>query len=110
MAAAFPNQVQRDERYQSELQRLALPSWVQGDRQVSSSGGNLCLRLPCFASENLHQYKRAKETGHPEGWPEVSWTTAEVIFDRHGEPFDAEAAVRQGIVNYHQNGDGGDNE
>ena len=29
---------------------------------------------------------------------------------KHGKPFDAEAAVRQGIINYHQNGDGGDNE
>ena len=40
--------------------------------------------------------------------PQVRWSIAEVVYDKHGEPFDAEAAVRQGIVNYHQNGD--DNE
>ena len=33
------------------------------------------------------------------------WVTAEVAFDKHGEPFDAEATLRQGIVNYHQNND-----
>jgi hypothetical protein len=32
--------------------------------------------------------------------PQVSWSTAEVVYDKHGEPFDGEAAVRQGIVNY----------
>jgi hypothetical protein len=29
-----------------------------------------------------------------------------VAFDKHGEPFDAEAALRQEIINYHQNGNG----
>jgi hypothetical protein len=53
---------------------------------------------------------RAKEIGHPDGWSQVTWAAAEVIYDKHGEPFDAEAAVRQGIVNYYQNGDGDDNE
>jgi hypothetical protein len=28
-----------------------------------------------------------------------------VIYDKHGEPFDAEAAVRQGVINYYQDGD-----
>jgi hypothetical protein len=75
-----------------------------------SSGSNLCLCLPCFANANMYRYNRAKETGRPEDWPQVSWATAEVAFDKYGEPFDAETAARQGIVNYHQNRDGGDNE
>ena len=53
---------------------------------------------------------RTKETGRAEDWPQVPWSTAEVAYDKRGEPFDPEAAVRQGIVNYHQNGDGGGNE
>jgi hypothetical protein len=75
-----------------------------------SSGGVLCLCLPCFANANMYRYNRAKETGRPEDWPQVSWATAEVAFDKYGEPFDPEAAIRQGIVNYHQNSDGDDNE
>ena len=50
------------------------------------------------------------ETGRPEEWPQVRWTTAEVVYDKHGEPFDPEAAVRQGIIKYHQNGDDNGNE
>ena len=76
----------------------------------SSGGGELYLCLPCFANENMHRHNRAKETGRTEDWPQVSWSTAEMVYDKHGEPFNAEAAVRQGIVNYHQNGDGDDNE
>jgi len=68
----------------------------------SASGGNLRLCLPCFANENLDRYKRAKDAGHPEDWPQVSWAIAEVIFDKYGEPFDAEAVIRQGIINYHK--------
>jgi hypothetical protein len=45
-----------------------------------------------------------------EEWPQVRWTTAEVVYDKHGEPFDPEAAVRQGIIKYHQNGDDNGNE
>ena len=70
------------------------------------SGDNLYLCLPCFANANMQRLQRAKETGRPEDWPQVSWITAEVAFDKHGEPFDAEAALRQGIINYHQNGNG----
>ena len=67
------------------------------------SGGDLRLSPPCFASENLDRYKRAKEAGHPkEARPQVSWAIAEVIFDKYGEPFDAEAVIRQGIINYHK--------
>ena len=66
------------------------------------SGGNLRLCLPCFTNENLDRYKRAKEAGHPEDWPQVNWAVAEVIFDKYGEPFDAEAVIRQGIINYHK--------
>jgi hypothetical protein len=66
----------------------------------SRSGGELYLCLPCFANENMHRHNRANETGRPEDCPQVSWSTAEVVYDKHGEPFDGEAAVRQGIVNY----------
>jgi hypothetical protein len=68
---------------------------------VPSTGsveGDLYLCLPCFANENMHRHNRAKETGRPEDCPQVSWSTAEVVYDKHGEPFDGEAAVRQGIV------------
>ena len=69
------------------------------------SSGNLYLCLPCFANANMQRLQRAKETGKPEDSLQVSWVTAEVAFDKHGEPFDAEATLRQGIVNYHQNND-----
>jgi hypothetical protein len=68
------------------------------------------LCLPCFANANMYRCNCAKEPGRPEDWPQVSWATAEVAFDKYGEPFDAETAARQGIVNYHQNRDGDDNE
>jgi hypothetical protein len=75
-------------------------------RKYPSNGGDaLYLCLPCFANENMHRYTRAKQTGGTEDCPQISWSTAEVIVDKHGEPFDAEAAVPRGIVNYHQNGD-----
>jgi hypothetical protein len=73
---------------------------------TGSGGGDLYLCLPCFANENMRRYTRAKETGRSEDWPQVHWSTAEVIYDQHGEPFNGEAAVRQGIVNYHQSGNG----
>jgi len=75
------------------------------NRSGGSGGGDLYLCLPCFANENMHRHLRAKETGKPEDWPQVHWSTAEVVYDKHGEPFDGEAAVRQGIVKYHQNGE-----
>ena len=49
--------------------------------------GNLYLCLPCFANENMRRYRRAKETGRDEDCPQVSWSTAEVAYDKHGEPF-----------------------
>jgi hypothetical protein len=73
-------------------------------------GNALYLCLPCFANENMRRYMRAKQTGRPEDYQQVSWSTAEEVYDKHGEPFDPDAAVRQGLVNYHRNGDGGDNE
>jgi hypothetical protein len=73
-------------------------------------GADLYLCLPCFINANMYRCNRAKETGREEDWPQVSWTTAEVAYDKHGEPFDAEATVRRGIVRYHQNSDGGDSE
>ena len=70
------------------------------ERFVTGAVIRLC--LPGDANENLDRYKRAKEAGHPEDWPQVSWAIAEVIFDKYGEPFDAEALIRQGIINYHK--------
>jgi hypothetical protein len=84
------------------------PGYKEVRKYPSSDGSDLYLCLPCFANENMHRHNRAKETGKPEDWPQVHWSTAVVAYDKHGEPFDGEAAVRQGIVNYHQNGD--DNE
>ena len=46
------------------------------------SGGNLRLCLPCFANENMDRYMRAKQTGRPEDWVQVSWSTAEVVYDK----------------------------
>ena len=48
----------------------------------------------------MDRYMRHKQTGHPEDCPQVSWSTAEVVYDKHGE-----AVVRQGLVDYHQSGD-----
>ena len=76
-------------------------------RTYPSSGGDdpyLC--LPCFANENMHRHNRAKETGSSEDCPQISWSTAEVVYDKRGKPFDGEAAVRQGIVKYHENATG----
>ena len=77
---------------------------------AGSGEAALYLCLPCFANENMRRHMRTKETGRAEDWPQVPWSTAEVAYDKRGEPFDPEAAVRQGIVKYHQNGDGGGNE
>jgi hypothetical protein len=75
-------------------------------RKYPSSGeGDLYLCLPCFANENMRRYQRAKQTGRNEECPQVSWSTAEVAYDKHGNAFDADAAVRHEIVNYHQNDD-----
>jgi hypothetical protein len=72
---------------------------------TGSEDGSLYLCLPCFANENMSRHNRAKETGRPDDCPQVSWATADVIYDKDGGPFNAEAAMRQGIVKYHQNGD-----
>ena len=65
-------------------------------RKYPSSGvGDLDLCLPCFVNENMRRYQCAKETGGDEDCPQVSWSNAEVIFDKHGDPFDADAAVRK---------------
>ena len=69
----------------------------------AGSGGDLWLCLPCFANENMNRYMRAKQAGHPEDCLQVSWATAEVIYDKDGKPFHTEAAARQGIVNYYRN-------
>jgi hypothetical protein len=43
----------------------------------------------------------AKQACRPEDCSQISWGIAEVVYNKHGE-----AAVRQGIVKYHQNDDG----
>jgi hypothetical protein len=60
---------------------------------AGSGGDALYLCLPCFANENMRRYQRAKETGRSEGWPQVPWSTAEVVYDKHGEPFDPAAVL-----------------
>jgi hypothetical protein len=59
----------------------------QGYKEVrkypsSSGGGDLYLCLPCFANENMRRHMRAKQTDRPEDWPQVSWSTAEVVHDK----------------------------
>ena len=75
------------------------------------SGDALYLCLPCFANENMRQYMRAKQAGRSDDCSQISWGTAAVVYDKHGEPsFDTEAAVRKEIVDYHQNSGGDDSE
>jgi hypothetical protein len=45
-------------------------------RYPRRDGTNLWLCMPCFDYENMHRSDRAKETGHPEDWPQVSWVDA----------------------------------
>ena len=52
---------------------------------TGSGGGDLYLCLPCFANENMRRYQRAKETGRDKDCPQVGWSTAEPVFDQHGE-------------------------
>jgi len=40
-------------------------------------GGNLILCLPCWAHENKYRYRRGKETGAPENFPQVNWFESE---------------------------------
>ena len=82
------------------------PGYKEVRQYPLGNDGSLYLCLPCFANENMRRYTRAKETGRAEDWPQVHWSTAEVATDIHGKPFDAEAAVRQGIVKYHENATG----
>ena len=46
----------------------------------------------------MRRHMRVKETGRAEDRPQVGWSTAEVVFDKDSQPFDGEAAVRQGIA------------
>jgi hypothetical protein len=67
--------------------------------------------MPAVLRQREHAPAQPRQgTGRSEDCPQISWSTAEVVYDKHGEPFDPEAAVRQGIVNYHQNGDADDKE
>ena len=63
------------------------PGYKEVRQYPLSNNGALYLCLPCFANENMRRYQRAKETGRGEDHP-VSWSTAEVAYDKHGEPFD----------------------
>jgi hypothetical protein len=85
------------------------PGYKEVRQYPLGNNGSLYLCLPCLANENMRRYQRAKEAGRDEDCPQVSWSTAEVVYDKHGEPFNAHAAVRQGIVKCHQNGDGDEN-
>jgi hypothetical protein len=70
-----------------EVRRLYPPVSSTG-----SGGGDLYLCLPCFANENMRRYQRAKKTSRAEDWPQLHWSTAKVVFDKHGKPFDARKA------------------
>jgi hypothetical protein len=63
------------------------PGYKEVRQYPLGNDGSLYLCLPCFANENMHRYTRAKETGRSEDWPQVHWSTAEVAYDKHGEPF-----------------------
>jgi hypothetical protein len=39
-------------------------------------GGNLILCRDCFNHENAYRRARGRETGAPENWPVVEWSTA----------------------------------
>lgn len=55
---------------------------VSGNGEVRvypiGSGGNLILCNACFRHENVFNFRRARETGHPEWFPVVNWDDAEV--------------------------------
>jgi hypothetical protein len=68
---------------------------------TGSGGDALYLCLPCFANENMRRYTRAKETGMAEDWPQVGWSTAEMVFDKHGEPFDRHGFACSAITSDH---------
>ena len=83
VTAAFPNQVQHDEQHQSKCDGSHCRHGYNEVRKYPSSGGaDLYLCLPCFANENMHRHMRAKQTGRPEDWVQVSWSTAEVVYDK----------------------------
>jgi hypothetical protein len=71
------------------------------DPSTGSGGGDLYLCLPCFANENMRRYLRAKETGRGEDWQQVGWSTAEVVYDKHGKPFDGHGLARFAITSDH---------
>ena len=60
----------------------------------AGAGGDLWLCLPCFANENMNRYMRAKQAGHPEDGRQVSWATAEAVYDKDGKPFDGVTSLR----------------
>lgn len=40
--------------------------------------GNVILCAACFAHENNYRRERGRETGAPENWPIVDWSTAKI--------------------------------
>lgn len=42
------------------------------------AGGNLILCQGCFAHENRYRLERGAETGQPDNWPTVAWSTARI--------------------------------
>lgn len=51
-----------------------------GEVRVMPLGGdgNVILCAACFAHENNYRRERGRETGAPENWPIVDWSTAKI--------------------------------
>lgn len=49
-------------------------------------GANLILCAACFAHENQYRRERGRETGAPENWPLIDWTTARPYPEQGGQP------------------------
>lgn len=41
-------------------------------------GANGIYCQACWAHENRYRYERGRETGRPQDWPQLDWSTAEV--------------------------------
>ena len=50
----------------------------------------------------MHRYIHAKQTSRTTHCSQINWSTPEVMYDKHGEPFDTETTVRKGIVDYYK--------
>lgn len=45
---------------------------------AADGGSNLILCRNCWNTENRYRAARAKQTGHPDWWPQEDWNTAKV--------------------------------